>query len=484
MDVRKDFPQLDIQVNGYPLAYLDNCATTLKPTIVLSAIFDYYSSYCSNIYRGSYFLSAESTEACEYSRKLIADYFGCSKDEIIFTRNTTEGINLIALCLKPNLVVSSIMDHHSAILPFRERVKLVRINKNGDLDYDDLRKKSKGADLISITHISNVLGTINDVKEIKEIAEENGCLFLLDCAQSGGHQKLDLHKMDVEFASFSSHKMLGPTGLGFLYIRRDILESLKSPYSGGETIEHVFLGSKSLKIEWKLPPERWEAGTPHIAGIIGLGASVHYLDQHIHWIPEHEKRLTSLFIEGLERLNISYLGKPKRRSGIVSFYLKGRNPHEVALALDRVGICVRSGHHCAEPLHQFYGISGTVRASFYLYNNEEEVIRALDALERIKKGASPDDLGPLIGISNPLKDLIEGRRPPAFYIEREEQENIDIPTSYRDMRQVFYMAGDLCPLCPHYKVCGTILEEGNPYFWVFCPLLRKAPLLKSAFIRR
>jgi len=481
--IRADFPQLNLSINGYPLAYLDNCATTLKPTLVLSALFDYYSSYCSNIYRGSYLLSAESTEACEYARKLIADYFGCSKDEIIFTRNTTEGINLIALGLRPKLVVSSIMDHHSAILPFRERVKLARINRRGDLDYKDLEKKAKGADLISITHVSNVLGTINDVKRIKEIAEKNGCLFLLDCAQSGGHQKLDLHRMDVEFASFSGHKMLGPTGIGFLYVRRDLLDRLESPLSGGETIEHVLLGKKSFEIEWKLPPERWEAGTPHIAGIIGLGASVHYLSQHIDWIPYHEEKLANLFMEGLERLGIRYLGNPERREGIISFYLKGRNPHEVALALDRVGICVRSGHHCAEPLHQFYGVSGTVRASFYLYNQEEEVFRLLDALERIKKGARPDDLGPALEVSNPLKDLIEGKRPPAFYIEEDEEPKGKGDRYSKRLEELLSLGGDLCFLCPHYKVCSNVLEEGNPYFWVFCPLLRRAHLLKKVFVR-
>lgn len=390
--LRKDFPILERKINGYPLIYFDNAASSLKPIQVVEEISNFYLYHYSNIHRGVHVLSEEATEMYEKSRLDIAKFINASPEEIIFVRNATEAINLVSLhfstCIQGNVnVVISDMEHHSNIVPWiilkkknsSVDIRVASITSEGILDLSSLEDKvDENTILVSITHVSNVLGTINPVKEICEIAHENNAYCLIDGAQSVPHMPINVKELNIDFLAFSSHKMLGPTGLGVLYVKREILDEIEPIYGGGGMISYVHCNDKGCIASWASPPEKYEAGTPHIAGVIGLASAIEYLERTgMNKIKLHEEKLTEYMLEKIQEIRGVRIAGPldyRKRSGIVSFAVEKFSPHEVALLLSSRGIAVRSGYHCAQPLHEKLGfLEGTVRASFYLYNLPWEI---------------------------------------------------------------------------------------------------------------
>jgi cysteine desulfurase / selenocysteine lyase len=389
-EIRKDFPILNKKVKGKPLIYLDSTATSQKPNQVISSISDYYEKYNSNVHRGIHTLSEQATEEYEKSRKKIADFINAKEKEIIFTKNTSESINLLSNTLKlekGDEVVSTVMEHHSNIVPWqmlREKgviVKFADINDNGELKNIEelITDKTK---LVTFTHSSNVLGTINDVNKINKIAHDKGALTLLDAAQSIPHMPVSVNALDVDFAVFSGHKMLGPTGIGCLYGKKNLLETLPPFMGGGDMIKEVTLEETI----YNDVPYKFEAGTPDIAGAIGLGAAVDYLTKiGMDNIREHEKKITKLALESLDMDGVTIYGKAKERGGVVSFNVEDAHSHDVASILDEDGIAVRSGHHCAQPLMKRLGIVSAARASFYIYTTENEIEKLVESIKNVKK---------------------------------------------------------------------------------------------------
>jgi len=386
--IKSDFPILSRKVNGRGLVYLDSAATSQKPMQVIGAISDYYENHNANVHRGVHKLSEEATEAYEGSRKKIAAFVSAKPDEMIFTRNATEGINLVAQCLgfvKGDEIVSSVMEHHSNIVPWqmlKDRgviTKFVDISDNGTLKMDDYQKLvTKKTKLVTVTHASNVLGTINDVKKIAKIAHDNGALLLSDAAQSVPHMPVDIKGIGADFLVFSGHKMLGPTGIGCLYGRRDLLDGMPPFMGGGDMIKDVSLEGTI----YNGVPYKFEAGTPDIAGAIGLGAAVDYLGKiGMKNVRGHEKKLAKRALKELQI--VETYGRAPERGGVVAFNVKGLHSHDVASMLDENGIAVRSGHHCAQPLMKRLEIVSAVRASFYVYNDEEDIEKLSASLKDI-----------------------------------------------------------------------------------------------------
>ena len=386
--IRQDFPILKRLINGKPLVYLDNAATTQKPHQVIDALVDYYSNHNANIHRGIHTLAEEATAMYEEARKKIAKFIGAkSTKEIIFVRNSTEGINLVAYSwgrtfLKPgDEIILSESEHHSNLVPWQllaqeKGVKLlfVPINEEGLLDLGYLQKILTGkVKLVSLVHISNVLGIINPVSEIGKMAHEMGAKFLIDAAQSVPRMPIDVQDLNCDFLVASGHKMLGPTGIGFLYAKEELLEKMPPFLSGGDMIREVYLTHS----EWNDLPYKFEAGTPNIADAIALGVGVDYLSiLGMENVFEHEKLLTDYALEKLSEIKEVTIYGPKdslNKTGVISFSIKGIHPHDVAQILDEEGIAIRSGFHCAMPLHQKLKLPATCRASFYIYNTKEEI---------------------------------------------------------------------------------------------------------------
>ncbi len=386
--IRQDFPILKRLINGKPLVYLDNAATTQKPHQVIDALVDYYSNHNANIHRGIHTLAEEATAMYEEARKKIAKFIGAkSAKEIIFVRNSTEGINLVAYSwgrtfLKPgDEIILSESEHHSNLVPWQllaqeKGVKLlfVPINEEGLLDLGYLQKILTGkVKLVSLVHISNVLGIINPVSEIGKMAHEMGAKFLIDAAQSVPRMPIDVQDLNCDFLVASGHKMLGPTGIGFLYAKEELLEKMPPFLSGGDMIREVYLTHS----EWNDLPYKFEAGTPNIADAIALGVGVDYLSiLGMENVFEHEKLLTDYALEKLSEIKEVTIYGPKdslNKTGVISFSIKGIHPHDVAQILDEEGIAIRSGFHCAMPLHQKLKLPATCRASFYIYNTKEEI---------------------------------------------------------------------------------------------------------------
>ena len=399
--IREDFPILHRQVDGRTIAYLDNAATTQKPKQVIDTLLNYYTNYNANIHRGIYRISEEATAAHEEARAKIARFINArSPQEIVFVRGTTEAINLVAQSWgRANLgpgdgIILTQMEHHSNIVPWqllcREKhshLKYVGITDDGHLDESDyqMQLENDGAKLVTVSHASNVLGTINPVREMIRDAHKHNSRVLVDAAQSIPHMPVDVQDLDCDFLAFSGHKMCGPTGIGVLYAKKELLESMPPFHGGGEMIREVHMYEST----WKDPPYKFEAGTTNIAGAIGLGAAVDYLN-HIGMrkIRLHEQELTRYAIDHLSRIKgISIYGPkdPSQREGVVSFNVGDIHAHDMATLLDEDAICVRSGHHCAQPLMERLGVSATTRASFYLYNTEQEVNRLVESLEKAKK---------------------------------------------------------------------------------------------------
>lgn len=393
--LREDFPVLSRRRNGKPLIYFDNAATSLKPRQVIDAVRNYYENYSANVHRGVYSLSQEATDLYEEARAEIARFIGCKQSELIFVKNATEGINLVAYGIKwrpGDEIVSSIMEHHSNMIPWQIvskklglKLSYAGITPSGRIDLEDLGEKiSKNTRLVAVCHVSNVLGTMNDVKKIARIAHGHGALLLVDAAQSVPHMPINVKDLECDLLVFSGHKLLGPTGIGCLYIREGIEEELDPPFGGGEMIAHVELdGYRLNEMPW-----RFEPGTPNIAGAIGLAAAVRYLKAiGLDVVREHEKKLTARALEILEELDaVEIYGPrdPEERCGIVSFNLRGVSGDLVAALLDEFGnIAVRSGFHCAQPLHKILRIESSVRASFYLYNTMDELEVFRETMNRI-----------------------------------------------------------------------------------------------------
>jgi len=400
-EVRKDFPILNRKVNDRPLVYLDNAATTQKPKQVIAAIVKYYFWHNANVHRGFHTLSQEASEEYERAHEVIAHFINAySWEEVVFTFNSTESANLVAYTwgmknVGPgDEIVMTVMEHHSNMLPWRKlaklkgaKVKYVDITDDGLLMYEEFEKLiTERTKVVAVTMMSNVLGTINDVKRIAKLAREVGAVVIADGAQAVPHMPVNVRELGVDFLIFSGHKMLGPTGIGVLWGRRDVLEELEPFKCGGDTIKDVTLDD----VVWHDLPWRFEAGTPNIAGGIGLAAAAEYLMRlGMENVREHEKQLTLYTFKRFEELGVDVeIYGPRNvevRGGVVSFNVKGLHHHTVGKALDLMGIAVRTGMHCAHPLHYRLGLKGTVRASYYIYNTEEDVDALVDSLKLIIK---------------------------------------------------------------------------------------------------
>jgi cysteine desulfurase/selenocysteine lyase len=397
--IRKDFPILAREVRpGVPLVYLDSTATSQKPVQVISAVEKVYSFYNANIHRGIHTLAEEATAAYEAARQRISVFIGAaSEHEVIFTRNTTESINLVASSWGRNnlqagdVVILTEMEHHSNLVPWQMlaaelglRLEFIPVTDTGLLDLDvygvllDL-----GPKLVSFSHMSNVLGTINPAREIVRMAKDAGAVTLIDGAQSVPHFSVDVQDLDVDFLAFSAHKMLGPTGIGVLYGREDLLEAMPPFLGGGDMIKRVSLRNFSANDL----PHKFEAGTPAIAQAIGFGAAVDYLmDIGMAGVAAHEQEIIEYALERLEEIPGVWVFGPNaaEKGGVASFTLAGVHPHDLAQIVDQDGIAVRAGHHCAMPLHEKFNIPATTRASFYLYNTKSEVDRLVEGIYKVK----------------------------------------------------------------------------------------------------
>jgi cysteine desulfurase/selenocysteine lyase len=398
--IREDFPILKRQVNGKQLIYFDNAATSQKPISVIEATDKYYREYNANIHRGIHKLAEEATLAHEESREKIAKFINAKHtEEIIFTRNATEAINLVAQAWgRTNIhsgdkIILTIMEHHSNIVPWQllaqEKgavVEYVKINEDGTLRQDEMLELiDEKTKIVGVTRASNVLGTINPIKEIAKATHRYGGMLLVDAAQSVPHMLTDVKEFDCDFLAFSGHKMMGPTGIGVLFGKREHLRSMPPFLGGGEMIKEVHVQGAS----WKDIPYKYEAGTPNIVGAIGLGAAVDYLRKiGMDNVYDHEKAIADYAINKMEKIDGVVIYGPRdvtKRVGVVSFNLGDIHAHDLASILDEEGIAVRSGHHCAQPLMEFLNVPAMARASFYIYNTKEEVDVLTSALERARK---------------------------------------------------------------------------------------------------
>jgi cysteine desulfurase/selenocysteine lyase len=398
--VRQDFPVLGREVRpGVALVYLDSTATSQKPRQVLEAMDAFYRRSNANIHRGVHTLAEEATAQYEEARARIARFIHApSPRQIVYTRNTTEAINLVAYAwgrafLKPgDRILLTEMEHHSNLVPWyllaQERgltLDFVPLTDDGHLDLEAYRQRLSDAPrLVAFTHMSNVLGTINPAREMIAQAHQAGALVLLDGAQSVPHFPVNVQELDVDFLAFSGHKMCGPTGIGILYGKMHLLEAMPPFLGGGDMIKAVHLGS----FVPNEVPYKFEAGTPAIAEAIGLGAAVDYLEQiGMEAIAAHERELTAYALERLEEVPGLHLLGPQagEKGGVVAFTLDGIHPHDIAQVLDHYGIAVRAGHHCAQPLHERFGIPATARASFYLYTTREEIDKLVEGIYQVKK---------------------------------------------------------------------------------------------------
>lgn len=395
-DVRKDFPILSKTIYNKPLVYLDNAATTQKPLSVIEAMNNEYLNVNSNVHRGVHWLSQQATELHESARETLRKFIHAkSTNEIIFTRGTTESINLVASSFVEGFmnagdeVIVSEMEHHSNIVPWQLQMarkgialKVAPIDDEGNLDMEAFKKLfSERTKLVSIAHVSNVLGTVNPIDEIIQFAHSQGVPVLVDGAQSAPHFAIDVQAMDCDFFALSGHKMYGPTGIGVLYGKEEWLDRMPPYQGGGEMIETVSFD----KVTFEKPPLKFEAGTPDYVATHGLATAVDYLlDLGMDNIQKHEAMLTKYAIEQLSTIkDIRFIGTPRQKDAVVSFLVGDIHPFDLGTLLDRLGIALRTGHHCAQPLMQRLGIQGTVRASFGLYNTKEEIDVLVKGIERV-----------------------------------------------------------------------------------------------------
>ncbi len=398
MDVRKDFPILKQSVKGQPLIYFDNAATSQKPQCVLDELESYYSSYNSNVHRGVHYLSQKATEKYEQARTTIQEFINARFNrEVVFTKGTTDGINLVAnswglsnLCEGDEVLISA-MEHHSNIVPWqmlceKTSAKLVvaPIDESGELILSEYEKLvSAKTKLVAITHISNTLGTINPINKLIEIAHKNDAKILIDAAQSVPHLAVDVQQMNCDFFVFSGHKLFAPTGTGVLYVK-DELYSKMSPYQGGgDMIKEVSFE----KTTYNQPPQKFEAGTPNIAGFIGLKRAVEYVQEvGLDNIFAYETKLHDFAFDEMSKIpELRFIGTASKKASVISFLIGETHPFDIGTLLDQLGIAIRTGHHCTQPLMDWYNVPGTARASFCFYNTEEEIEFFIKSLKRCVK---------------------------------------------------------------------------------------------------
>ncbi|TJX67978.1 cysteine desulfurase [Soehngenia saccharolytica] len=396
--IREDFPILEKKLNGSRLVYLDNAATTQKPKCVADAISDYYYNHNGNPHRGAHTLSIEATSLYDNAKKKVQNFINAdSEDEIVFTKNCTESLNLLAYSLSQSFkeddeILLCISEHHSNILPWqrisKEKnliLKYIYVNEDGTIPESEYEKINKNTKLISIAQMSNVLGTIFPVKKISQIAHEKGAIVVIDAAQSIPHMKVDVKDIDADFLVFSAHKMLGPMGIGVLYGKKHLLDNMPPFLLGGDMIEYVYEND----VTFAQVPYKFEAGTQNVEGAVGLNAAIDYLEKiSLQNIEAHEKMLTEYAVE--EMLKIPYIEiygpmDLEKRGGIISFNVKDIHPHDVSTILDSYGVASRAGHHCCQPLMRYMGINASVRISFYLYNNIEDIDIFIDSIKNVRK---------------------------------------------------------------------------------------------------
>jgi cysteine desulfurase/selenocysteine lyase len=404
--IREDFPILKRKINNHPLIYFDNAATSQKPKQVIEAIRNFYENHNANVHRAVYTLSQEASELYEKAHEEVANFINANgMEEIVFVRGTTEAINLVAYAWglrnlrKDDEVIVSLMEHHSNIVPWEIlskitgfNVKYAEVNGDGTLNYeafeDMISKKTK---IVCVSHVSNFSGVINDVKRVARVAHEHGALTLIDGAQSVPHLPINVKDLDVDFFAFSGHKMLGPTGIGALYGKREILEEMEPFQGGGEMIREVSFNTvtRRCSITWNDLPWKFEAGTPNVCGGVGLMEAVRYLRKlGMENVKAHECMLTEYAMQRMQECQKVKIYGPKDASvkcGIIPFNVEGLSSHDVALFLDNYGIMIRSGFHCAQPLHEMFKLKSSARVSFYIYNTREEVDRFIEVLREIEQ---------------------------------------------------------------------------------------------------
>ncbi|HJB79033.1 MAG TPA: cysteine desulfurase [Candidatus Nosocomiicoccus stercorigallinarum] len=395
--IRQDFKVLDEKVNGNALTYLDTSATSLTPDRVVDKTNEYYFKYNANVHRGVHTLGTLATDAYESARMKVRKFINAKRfEEIIYTRGTTAALNLVARSLgdyaveEGDEIVVTEMEHHANIVPWQQLAKrkgaklvFIPLESDGTIKLESVESvMSEKTKIVAIAHVSNVLGTVNDIKSIAKIAHDNDAYIVVDGAQAVPHMTVDVQDLDVDFYAFSSHKMLGPTGVGVLYGKAEILDHLEPIEYGGDMIDYVYKEDAT----WTDLPVKFEAGTPMIAEAIGLGEAIDYLTEvgmdNIH---DYEQELVNYAYEQMEKIDGITIYGPKERAGLITFNLDGVHPHDLATALDQDGIAVRAGHHCAQPLMKWLDTNSTARASFYIYNTKEEVDTFIRGLERTKE---------------------------------------------------------------------------------------------------
>ena len=392
--IREDFPILNKKINGTDLVYFDNAATSQTPKQVIQKIVDYYEKYNANIHRGLHSLSTDATNQYELSRKIIQKHFGIKNNhEVIFTSGTTHGINIVSSGLESQInssdeLIVSEMEHHSNIVPWQilcektdAKLKVIPINKEGSLDIDTFKTMlNKNVKFVFINHVSNSLGTINPIEEIIELAHKNNSKVLLDGAQGAAHFKINLSEINVDYYVASAHKLCGPTGVGFLYGKSELLEALPPYQGGGEMISSVTF----KKTEYADLPYKFEAGTPNISGVIGFGAAIDYMnDIGFDNIESYEQELLKYATDRLKEIpGIKIYGNAVNKISVISFNLSNHHPSDIGSILDQFGIAVRTGQHCTQPVMDYYNIPGTVRVSLSFYNTKSEIDLFIDALEK------------------------------------------------------------------------------------------------------
>ncbi|GAC42842.1 cysteine desulfurase [Paenibacillus popilliae] len=397
-ELRKQFPILNQEMNGHPLIYLDNAATSQKPAAVIRAIQDYYERDNANVHRGVHTLGSRATDAYEGARETVARFIHARHaEEIVFTRGTTTALNLVAssyarsVCKEGDEIVLTPMEHHSNLIPWQQvakatgaTLKYIPLQEDGTIDLADVEQTvTDRTRIVTVTYASNVLGVINPVKAIAAIAHRHGAKMVVDGAQSTPHMRIDVQDLDCDFYTLSGHKMCGPTGIGALYGKKELLNKMEPVEFGGEMIDHVDLYEST----WKDIPWRFEGGTPLIAGAVGLAAAIKFLEEvGVDAIAAHEHELAQYAVEQLSAIEgITIYGPKENRIGLVTFNLDDVHPHDVATVLDAKGIAIRAGHHCCQPLMRWLKASATARASFYLYNTEEDIDRLAEALRATKE---------------------------------------------------------------------------------------------------
>ena len=398
MDFKKDFPILKSKVNGQPLIYFDNAATSQKPQCVIDAVNNYYKNFNSNVHRGVHELSQRATSEYESTRATVRDFIGAKKsNQIIFTKGTTDGINIVASSWAENQlkkgdeILITTMEHHSNIVPWQilcenlgTKLIVSPINKNGEIIMNEFESLINArTKLIALTHVSNTLGTINPIEEITLLAKENNCKILIDAAQSIPHFKVDVSSFDCDFLVFSGHKIFAPTGVGILYVKEDRFPEMKPYQGGGDMIKEVSFE----KTTYNTHPHKFEAGTPNIAGVIGLNEALKYVNKiGIDKIAIIENELLKYALEKISEIDkLKIFGNAKDKASVISFTVEGIHPFDLGTLLDQLGIAIRTGHHCTQPLMSFYNIPGTARVSFAFYNQKSEIDFFINSLKKAIK---------------------------------------------------------------------------------------------------